>query len=70
MNWERQAPRRAGPIGKLAWWATNSSINYSPSYPVCRIPTLSNSRRTGRASRRAACEHARRLFALLQSQGL
>jgi hypothetical protein len=40
MSKERQAPLDAGPIGKVAWWAANSSVNYSLSYPICRIPTI------------------------------
>jgi hypothetical protein len=40
MSKERQAPLDAGPIGKVAWWAANSSVNYSLSCPICRIPTI------------------------------
>jgi hypothetical protein len=40
MSKERQAPLDAGPIGKVAWLAANSSVNYSLSCPICRIPTI------------------------------
>jgi hypothetical protein len=40
MSKERQAPLDAGPIGKMAWLAANSSVNYSLSCSICRIPTI------------------------------